>query len=49
MRTQLIIRRLLGVTLAVTLGAVIAIYEPHRHLLATVWPLVEAFWAYQTR
>jgi predicted outer membrane lipoprotein len=37
-------RRTLGVALAVTLGVVIAIFEPHRHLLAAAWPLVNSFW-----
>lgn len=36
-------RRILGVALAVTLGAVIAAYEPHRHILAAVWPHVSSY------
>ena len=34
------IRRTLAVALAVTLGALVAIYEPHRHFLAAVWPIL---------
>lgn len=34
------IRRTLAVALAVTLGALVAAYEPHRHLLAVVWPII---------
>jgi hypothetical protein len=33
---SLTIRRILAVALAVTLGAWVAIAEPHRHLLAAV-------------
>ena len=33
------IRRTLAVALAVTLGALVAAYEPHRHCLAAVWPI----------
>ena len=40
------IRRFLAVALAVTLGAVIAITDIHRLLLAAVWPFVTDFWAY---
>ena len=32
------IRRTLGVALAATLGVAIAIFEPHRQVLAAVWP-----------
>jgi hypothetical protein len=32
-------RRTLAVALAVTLGALVATYEPHRHFLAVVWPI----------
>ena len=32
------IRRTLAVALAVILGALVAAYEPHRHILAAVWP-----------
>lgn len=32
------ILRTLAVALAVTLGALVAAYEPHRHFLAAVWP-----------
>ena len=39
-------RRFLAVALAVTLGAVIAITDIHRLLLATAWPFVTDFWAY---
>lgn len=31
-------RRILAVALVVTLGVAVAIYEPHRHILAAVWP-----------
>lgn len=31
-------RRILAVTLAATLGIILAAYEPHRHILAAVWP-----------
>lgn len=34
----LAIRRTLAVALAVTLGVLVAAYEPHRHFLAAVWP-----------
>lgn len=37
-------RRALGLILAATLGVAIAIFEPHRHLLAAAWPLVNSFW-----
>ena len=37
-------RRTLGVTLAVTLGFLIAAFEPHRHFLAAAWPLIDSFW-----
>jgi hypothetical protein len=33
------ISRTLAVALAVTLGALVAIYEPHRYFLAAVWPI----------
>lgn len=32
------IRRTLAVALAATLGILVAAYEPHRHILAAVWP-----------
>lgn len=38
------IRRILAVALAVTLGFAIAAFEPHRHILAAVWPLIDSFW-----
>ena len=31
-------RRILAVALAATLGILVAAYEPHRHILAAVWP-----------
>ena len=40
------IRRTLAVALAVTLGAIIGITEPHRHLLAVVWPVFSDLWNY---
>ena len=42
------IRRTLGVALAVTLGIAIAIFEPHRHILAAVWPTITDFFNYLT-
>lgn len=39
-------RRILAVALAVTLGAWLAIAEPHRHMLAAVWPALKHFWNY---
>jgi hypothetical protein len=43
---SLTIRRILAVALAVTLGAWVAIAEPHRHLLAAVWPVFTSLWDY---
>ena len=37
-------RRTLGVALAAILGVAIAIFEPHRHLLALAMPLIDSFW-----
>ena len=34
------VRNTLAVALAVTLGALVAIYEPHRYFLAAVWPIL---------
>lgn len=48
MQPQLIIRRTLGVALVATLGVAIAIFEPHRHVLAAVWPIVTDFFNYLT-
>lgn len=41
---SLAIRRTLGLALVVTLGAAIAIFEPHRQLLSVAWPVIESFW-----
>ncbi len=38
------VRRTLVVALAVTLGALVGVYEPHRHILAAVWPLITDFY-----
>ena len=32
--------------LSIGFGFVIAIFEPHRHAIAAVWPYVTAFWDY---
>ena len=37
-------RRILGLAVIATLGALIAIYEPHRVILAAIWPAVTGFW-----
>jgi hypothetical protein len=37
-------RRILGLAVVATLGALIAIYEPHRVILAAVWPVFTEFW-----
>lgn len=34
------------VALAAALGVVFAVFEPHRHILAAVWPYMTAFWDY---
>lgn len=34
--------------LAVALGVVLAIYEPHRHFLAWAWPYITAYYDYLT-
>lgn len=39
-------RRILAVALAATLGVIIAAFEPHRHLIAAVWPTLTAFFDY---
>lgn len=38
------IRRVLGLAVVVTLGGLIAIYEPHRVMLAWAWPYFTDFW-----
>lgn len=43
---SLTIRRILAVALAVTLGAWVAIAEPHRHMLAAFWSAFTDFWNY---
>ena len=37
-------RRILGLAALATLGALIAIYEPHRVILAAIWPAATEFW-----
>ena len=37
-------RRTLGLGVIATLGALIAIYEPHRHMLAWAWPYFTEFY-----
>ena len=37
-------RRILGLAVVATLGALIAIYEPHRVILAAAWPVFTKFW-----
>jgi hypothetical protein len=38
-------RRILGLAVVATLGALIGIYEPHRHFLAWAWPYFVDFWS----
>lgn len=37
-------RALTLTTLAVILAGAIAIFEPHRHILAALWPHLTSFW-----
>jgi len=37
-------RRVMGLAVLATLGALIAIYEPHRVMLAWVWPYFTDFY-----
>lgn len=40
------IRKISMVILAAALGIIIAAFEPHRHFLAAVWPVITDYFDY---
>ena len=42
-------RRFITITILMTLSLVFLANDMHRHLIAAVWPHLEAFWDYQSK